>query len=141
MDILSHSLMGPLLFFGPFFVFGVRLSQKHWLLVPVFLILSAISELKNHLDDLEYDKKAGLNTTACALGEKRAEKILKGLFLLVPVSFLPSFIDWMPLLYTASALVFYAFMPDSREGLKRSLYNYSIFMLLLLILKFRAVGT
>jgi len=70
-DMLSHGL-----FFGALiFLFGVSITgvfQRIYIAIAVSIFFySCLFELKNHIEDFDADKKAGLRTSATILGRKR----------------------------------------------------------------------
>lgn len=86
LDIISHGLFfGVLLILLPLIIFNFELTQFHYLIGFSIFYFSVILELRNHLEDYESDKKAGLKTTVCVLGLKRSEKLVKFLAMLFPV--------------------------------------------------------
>jgi 4-hydroxybenzoate polyprenyltransferase len=76
MDIVSHGL-----FFGVLpFIFGARATgapqpQGHLFLASLFAS-SVILEMRNHVEDIEYDLDAGVNTTATWLGEPQSRRLI-----------------------------------------------------------------
>jgi 4-hydroxybenzoate polyprenyltransferase and related prenyltransferases len=77
-DMLSHGL-----FFGVLpFLFGVVCagdSIKEYVLISISIFFySCFLEFKNHVEDFEYDRDAGVKTSAVWLGEKRRH-VLYGL--------------------------------------------------------------
>jgi 4-hydroxybenzoate polyprenyltransferase len=70
-DLISHGLFfGSLLFLFGASVSG-RLSSEHAVLASSVFLYSCLFELKNHIEDFEQDRAAGINTTAVRLGERR----------------------------------------------------------------------
>jgi 4-hydroxybenzoate polyprenyltransferase len=70
-DMISHGL-----FFGSLlFLFGASvsgsLSSEHAVLASSVFLYSCLFELKNHIEDFEHDRRAGIKTTAVRLGERR----------------------------------------------------------------------
>lgn len=70
-DMISHGL-----FFGALiFLFGVSISgvfqRLHIAIAVSIFFYSCLFELKNHIEDFDADKKAGLKTSATILGGKR----------------------------------------------------------------------
>ncbi len=70
-DMISHGL-----FFGALiFLFGVSISgvfqRLHIAIAVSIFFYSCLFELKNHIEDFDADKKAGLKTSAIILGGKR----------------------------------------------------------------------
>ena len=119
-DFLSHSLFfGILIFFFAPISLG-KLNSLIILLAPSIFLLSSIFELRNHLEDYECDKKAGLKTTVIFLGKKRAKKVVDILCLLYPFSFLIPFIFY-------NSLLPYIFLTFVYLVLFEKLKNYRIF--------------
>jgi len=93
LDLLSHGLFaGTLIFFFPILVFNKNLEPLHYLIGFSIFYLSVIAELRNHLEDYEFDKKAGLKTTVCVLGYKNSENLLRYLVILSPLTIFPIFL-------------------------------------------------
>lgn len=101
LDILSHSI-----FFGisPFLV-GFFLSIRSdivstsWLatLSALIAVYSAILELRNEIEDYEFDKRVGYRTSATKLGYGNSLRLLKVLFLsfaLLTIFFIIKFIKF-----------------------------------------------
>jgi len=71
MDMISHGL-----FFGAMiFLFGTSVSgafhtEHLWIALSVFFY-SCLFEFRNHIEDFENDRRAGVKTSAVLLGERR----------------------------------------------------------------------
>ncbi|XOB42275.1 MAG: UbiA prenyltransferase family protein [Candidatus Nealsonbacteria bacterium] len=93
LDLISHGLFaGVFLFLLPFLVFNAKITLIHYLIAFSVFYLSLSLELRNHLEDYEFDKKAGINTSVCFLGYNKSEKLLRYLAFLYPLAFLPIFL-------------------------------------------------
>lgn len=97
LDLISHGLFGGALnFLLPLVVFENQINQFHYWLVSTFFYFSIILELRNHLDDYEADKKAGLRTSVCVFGYKNSERLLRYLAIFFPFSVLPAYLFFFP---------------------------------------------
>jgi len=92
LDLISHGLFfGSLLFLFPSVFFSENLEFLHILVAISIFYFSLILELRNHIEDYESDKKAGLKTTVCMFGLDTSKKLTHFLSLLFPLSLLPVF--------------------------------------------------
>ena len=92
LDLISHGLFfGSLLFLFPSVFFSKCVETLHALIAISIFYFSIILELRNHIEDYESDKKAGLRTAVCVLGLNASKKITYFLSLLFPLLFLPIF--------------------------------------------------
>jgi len=92
LDLLSHGLFfGALLFLFPAVFFSTSIEIPHVFLAFSVFYFSVILELRNHMEDYEGDRKAGVRTAVCALGISTSEKITYCLSLLFPLFLLPVF--------------------------------------------------
>lgn len=93
LDLLSHGLFaGPIIFFLPLLFFENQLFYFHYLIAFALFYFSIILELRNHLEDYETDKTAGLKTTIFALGYQKSENLLRGLDIFYPLFLFPIFL-------------------------------------------------
>jgi len=93
LDLISHGLFaGVFLFLLPFLVFNSTITLIHWFIAFSVFYLSLSLELRNHLEDYEFDKKAGVNTSVCFLGYNKSEKFLRYLAFLYPLALIPMFL-------------------------------------------------
>jgi len=72
LDLLSHAF-----FFGiqPFLLISIERVIFTLTLLKLLLAIAAYSmflQIRNHLEDIEYDRKAGVRTTAVYLGERKS---------------------------------------------------------------------
>ncbi len=99
LDLISHGFFaGLFLFFLPFLIFNYQITIFHWFIGFSIFYLSITLELRNHLEDYDSDKLAGINTTVCFLGYNKSEKLLASLAFLYPLFLLPIFL-LLPNLY------------------------------------------
>jgi 4-hydroxybenzoate polyprenyltransferase len=93
LDLISHGLFaGALIFLFPFLVFNSNLTLFHYLIAFSVFYLSIMLETRNHLEDYESDSRAGLRTTACLIGYKNTESLLKYLAFFYPLVIFPAFL-------------------------------------------------
>jgi len=110
LDLISHGLFfGALLFLLPLIVFDTTISLIHCLTAVSIFHFSMILELRNHMENYESDKKAGLKTTVCILGYKKSEKLLTFFIMLYSLVLFPLFLFyWQYLLpFSIVTTVFY----------------------------------
>jgi len=136
LDVLSHGLFfGAFLFLLPFLVFSTALKLSHYLLAFSFFYLSAILELRNHLRDYRSDKKAGLKTTVCVLGQKTSEKLTMLLSLSFPIVFFLSFYSQLSLVpFFAITLLFYLVFLSKKNYKALDVYAAALYGLLIMAL-------
>jgi len=92
LDLISHGFFaGALIFIFPFLIFSSELTFSHYLIALSIFYLSAMLELRNHWEDYQSDFRAGLQTTACFLGYKNSENLLKYLSFFYPLILFPIF--------------------------------------------------
>jgi len=93
LDLFSHGLFaGALIFLIPVLVFNNQLTFFHYLIAFSLFYFSITLEIRNHIEDYETDKKAGLKTTVGTLGPKNSEKLLRYLALIYPLTLFPIFL-------------------------------------------------
>lgn len=113
-DLLSHGLFGGvLLFFAPLLIFNKELTLLHYWIAFSFFWFSIMLELRNHIEDYEVDKTAGLNTTVGALGLESSENILEYLAVFYPLTLFPIFFFGYQqhfLLFSIFTLIFLLFL-------------------------------
>ncbi|MGB9598498.1 MAG: UbiA family prenyltransferase, partial [Minisyncoccales bacterium] len=98
-------------FILPFFFFRQPIDHKAlWLSFLIFYIF-VLLEIRNHLEDYEFDKKAGLKTTVCFLGKERSKGLVFFLIILFPLFLFPLFFEKKNffIFYLLSSLVFLFF--------------------------------
>lgn len=89
LDIISHSLFfGVMIFLYPSIAFNFNLGKTAIFLSILIAYISIELELRNHYEDYEHDKKAGLKTTVVKLGKQNTEKTIIFMNLLYPLLFL-----------------------------------------------------
>jgi len=92
LDLISHGLFaGALIFIFPFLIFSPKLTLFHYLIAFSIFYLSAMLEMRNHLEDYRSDFRAGLKTTVCFLGYKNSANFLKYLAFFYPLTLFPIF--------------------------------------------------
>ncbi|MCX6761083.1 MAG: UbiA family prenyltransferase [Candidatus Nealsonbacteria bacterium] len=110
LDLISHGYFaGIFIFILPLLIFNPELIFKYYWVAFSIFYLSIIMELRNHLEDLETDKAAGLRTTACLLGREKSERLLRYLAIFFPLALLLVYflISWPYLIFfLVSTLVF-----------------------------------
>ena len=128
LDLISHGLFaGALIFFFPILVFNKNLEFLHYLIGFSFFYLSAMAELRNHLEDYEIDKKAGLKTVVAILRYETSKGLLDFLVIFFPLVLFPVFLS-ISLMYSIFFLIFtliFFFFFLFRKKYK-SLRNYRI---------------
>ena len=128
LDLISHGLFaGALIFLFPFVFFEAKLTYFHYLITLSIFYLSVILELRNHLEDYQSDLKANLKTTACFLGFKKTEKILRYLAIFYPLILLPLFLSqnfFLILFFIATLSFLISFLLSQNQILGK---NYRIF--------------
>ncbi|MFQ6049664.1 MAG: UbiA prenyltransferase family protein [Candidatus Paceibacterales bacterium] len=93
LDLVSHGLFaGVFLFVLPLLIFNPQLTLFHYLIAFSIFYLSMTLELRNHLEDYEVDKRAGLRTFVCVFGYKKSERLLRYLAILYPLTIFPIFL-------------------------------------------------
>ena len=108
-DLISHGLFaGALLFLIPVLIFSKELTKFHYLIALSIFYFSVILELRNHIEDYEIDKKAGLNTTVVFLGREKSEKLLRYLAVFYPLTLFPIFLFYQQffLLFSILTVIF-----------------------------------
>lgn len=109
LDLISHGLFaGALIFFFPILVFNKNLEFLHYLIGFSFFYLSAMAELRNHLEDYEIDKKAGLKTVVAILRYETSKGLLDFLVIFFPLVLFPVFLS-ISLMYSIFFLIFTLF--------------------------------
>ncbi len=139
LDLFSHGLFaGALIFLFPVLIFNKNLELFHYLIAFSIFWVSVSMELRNHLEDYEFDKKAGLKTTVCFLGLEKAEKLLRSMTSFFPLIFSPIFFLFSSkylILFLILTLIFlpvFLFSPLDNKQLMRAkekfkkLKNYRI---------------
>lgn len=126
LDLISHGLFaGAFLIILPFLIFQSKLTTFHYLITFSVFYLSIILELRNHLEDYEVDKRAGLRTTVCVFGYQNSEKLLKYLVIFYPFGLFLTFlaIPWQYLvLFLISTFLFLLFFNRHYKSIK----NYQL---------------
>lgn len=114
LDLISHGLFaGALIFFMPLLIFSKDLTLFHYLIAFSIFYFSVILELRNHTEDYETDKAAGLKTTVGFLGLEKSEMLLKYLAIFYPLTLFPIFLITYQqhfLLFFAFTLIFFFFL-------------------------------
>ena len=108
-DLISHGLFaGALLFLIPVLIFSKELTKFHYLIALSIFYFSVILELRNHIEDYEIDKEAGLNTTVVFLGREKSEKLLRYLAVFYPLTLFPIFLFYQQffLLFSILTVIF-----------------------------------
>jgi len=91
-DLISHGFFaGALIFLFPLLIFRPELTLFHYSIAFSVFYLSVMLEMRNHWEDYQSDFRAGLRTTACFLGYKNSEKLLKYLAFFYPLALFPAF--------------------------------------------------
>lgn len=128
LDLLSHGLFaGALIFFFPILIFNKNLTLLDYLIGFSFFYLSVMAELRNHLEDYETDKKAGLKTVVSILRYEISKGLLDFLAVLFPLTLFPVFLSisfkylFLFLIFTTIFLLFFL-----SDGNYRTLKNYEI---------------
>ncbi len=138
LDLTSHGLFfGSLLFLFPSVFFSKNLELLHILIAISMFYFSLILELRNHIEDYESDKKAGLKTTVCMLGLDTSKKLTHSLSLLFPFSLLPVFftINRHTTMFLATTAVFYLMFCTKKSYRVLDIYsNLSYFLIALGVL-------
>jgi 4-hydroxybenzoate polyprenyltransferase len=118
LDLISHGLFaGVFLFVLPFLIFNYPLTLFHYLITFSIFYLSLTLELRNHLEDYEGDKKAGLRTFVCVFGYQNSARLLEYLAVFYPLILFPTFLfsfDYLPpfLIFTTIFLSLFLFKKD-----------------------------
>lgn len=87
LDLISHGLFaGAFIFLLPNFIFSQKLTFFQYSIAFSLFYFSMMLELRNHIEDYQTDKKAGLNTTACVLGYQRSLALLRNLTAFYPLT-------------------------------------------------------
>lgn len=122
LDLFSHGFFGGMFFFLlPFFAFQKAISSSCFFLSLLIFYFSIILEIRNHLEDYEFDKKANVKTTVCFLGKTLSEKMVYILIVIFPLLFLPFFfLDKITLTLFLFSFPIFLFLFNKRE-------NYRIF--------------
>ncbi len=108
LDLISHGLFaGSFLFLLPLIIFAPELTWFHYTIIFSIFYFSMISELRNHIEDYENDKKANLKTTVCVLGLKKSKKLVNLLIILFPPFLLPLFFQKNFLYFLIITMLFY----------------------------------
>jgi 4-hydroxybenzoate polyprenyltransferase len=110
LDIVSHGL-----FFGVLlFIYGARTNgapqSQGYLFLALLFTSSMILEMRNHIEDIDYDLDAGVNTTATWLGESRSRRLIQVLVSLNIVGelvVLGAIDRTLPLLFAAVSMVLF----------------------------------
>lgn len=119
-DLFSHGLFaGAFLFLIPVLIFSKELTKLHYLITLSIFYFSVILELRNHIEDYENDKEAGLNTTVVFLGREKSEKLLRGLAFFYPLTLFPIFFFYQQffLLFSILTVIFlFLFQKNHRSA-------------------------
>lgn len=108
-DLFSHGLFGgAFLFFIPILIFTKEITLFYYLIAFSVFYFSVTLELRNHIEDYETDKAAGLNTTVVFLGREKSEKLLRYLAAFYPLTLLPVFFFYQQffLLFSILTVIF-----------------------------------
>lgn len=148
LDLITHGLFGGcLLFLIPFFAFNKELVLFDYLIAFSLFCFSIILEIRNHLEDYEFDKGAGLRTTVCVLGFERSERLLKFLVVFYPLTLLPVFLldNWqffLPFSILTTFFLYFFLFKDNHKIVKnyRIIDIYAAFSLGLALLKKLLLG-
>lgn len=108
-DLFSHGLFGgAFLFFIPILIFTKEITLFYYLIAFSVFYFSVTLELRNHIEDYETDKAAGLNTTVVFLGREKSEKLLKYLVAFYPLTLFPVFFFYQQffLLFSILTVIF-----------------------------------
>lgn len=138
-DLISHGFFaGVFWFLLPLLFFRAELNLFHYLILSYIFYISLILELRNHLEDFDFDKKAGLRTSVCVFGKNFSEKLLRLLALFFPLAVFPVFLFYFSgylFLFFVSALIFIFFFQLLQKskmkqsyGAYRALDFYSLFL-------------
>ena len=93
LDVVSHSLFfGVMIFLYPFIVFNIGINKITVLTSILIAYISINLELRNHYNDYEHDKRAGVKTTAVTLGKEKTGKIITAMNTLYPLIYLGALI-------------------------------------------------
>jgi len=121
LDLLSHGFFaGVFIFLTPLLIFTKDLTLFHYLFAFSIFYFSVMLELRNHIEDYETDKKAGLRTTVCVLGYEKSERLLRYLAVLYPLTILSLYLLTYQryfvlfLVFTAIFLFIFLFKKDSK---------------------------
>ena len=126
LDLISHGLFaGALIFFFPVLIFDKNLNFLHYLISFSFFYLSAMAELRNHLEDYKTDKKAGLKTVVTILRYETSKGLLDFLAILFPLVLFPVFLS-ISLRYFFFFLIFTLISLFLFRKNYKSLKNYRI---------------
>lgn len=131
LDFLSHGFFGGTFFFLlPFFAFQKTITFPYFLLSLLIFYFSMILEIRNHLEDYEFDKKANLKTTVCFLGKEKSEAIVYLLIIVFPFLFFPFFfLEKTIFLLFFFSLILFLFFFNQRQNYK--IFDlYAIFLFL-----------
>ncbi|MGQ4833814.1 MAG: UbiA family prenyltransferase [Candidatus Asgardarchaeia archaeon] len=145
-DVISHGLyFGSLIFLYSYLVLFENLSVNDLLLNPLIYLIFLYSvslELRNELEDFEFDKNAGLNTTAVILGKERTIKTITCILLLhwmiVLVYFsVASMYSWyfaVPVILTTLALISKLWLENHRWYRINDICVIPVYILITLII-------
>ncbi|HEX55102.1 MAG: hypothetical protein DRO90_00810 [Candidatus Altiarchaeales archaeon] len=139
-DLISHGLFfGSLLFLFPSIFFSKNIELLHALIVVSIFYFSLILELRNHIEDYESDKKAGIRTAVYVLGLNASKKVTYLLSLLFPFSLLPIFYTInkhiiFSLFLVITAIFYLAFYSKKSYRILDIYSNISYFLIILGVL-------
>jgi len=126
LDLISHGLFaGALIFFFPLLIFNKNLNFLHYLIGFSIFYLSVMAELRNHLEDYEFDKKASLKTTISLFKYEISRVLLDCLAFLFPLTLFPVFF-LISLKYFFLFLIFTLIFFLLFGGKYKTLKNYKI---------------
>ena len=120
-DLISHGLFaGALLFLIPVLIFSKELTKFHYLIALSIFYFSVTLELRNHIEDYEIDKEAGLNTTVVFLGREKSEKLLRYLAVFYPLTLFPIFFFYQQffLLFSILTVIFLFLFQKNHHRIK-----------------------
>lgn len=93
LDLISHGFFaGVFLFILPFLIFKTEITRVYWVIASYIFYFSITLEMRNHLEDYESDKTAGINTSVVFLGYDASKKILDYLIGFYPLILFPVFL-------------------------------------------------
>lgn len=109
-DLITHSLfLGSLILIYPAIAFE---KIPNPILIFSITLHSIIFELRNHLEDYEADRRAGVKTTVVFLGKKKSEKLTSFLCKIYPIFLILLFHNFpllLPLIFLISLIYLYKF--------------------------------
>ncbi|MCP6718527.1 MAG: UbiA prenyltransferase family protein [Patescibacteria group bacterium] len=93
LDLISHGFFaGIFLFILSFLIFKTEITRVYWVIASYVFYFSVTLEMRNHLEDYESDKAAGINTSVVSWGHGVSKKILDYLIGFYPLILFPVFL-------------------------------------------------